>query len=84
MPLCDLIGHSTLLELAQGFGLVTPSPRMSWVESGHETNSDVPENVEHITEYLQYYSREQIRIMFLICTLIQCVLYTLYVYVLYK
>ena len=26
MLLCNLIGHAMLLELAQGFGLVTPDP----------------------------------------------------------
>ena len=34
---CDLIGRSKLLDLAQGFGHQTPSPRLSRVGSGHET-----------------------------------------------
>ena len=41
MLLCDLIGRSTLLELAQGLDL-TPFPRVSWVGSGWGLGTRLP------------------------------------------
>ena len=46
MPFCDMIGHSTILELAQGFGLVTPDPFSSrelggvWARNKEGTGAD--------------------------------------------
>ena len=57
MLLCDLIGCSKYLELAQGFGLQTPSPRVSWVGSGHKTRLAVP------SSSLKKYKQTQIKIL---------------------